>query len=738
MRKITSLFLSLLCIFTIVGCGENNVKNAEYNEYKSKALEVINFTKDSGTNSLKNRRLIKKTNNDVYSTLFDIINDDSSKQEIYFEDTYNQYSELSLKIPLTLGYAGNKYHKMDTFFDKVFMETAMTGSNQYVITTKVDENNYITKMVCDSYYGESHLNYISSENFSFEWMTFNPTSYELIAYYYGDSNENLIGFGEFFAGIHLSGHATGWTTTNKDTIDFFKNNINIEINEDDIKNTQLSLKNREHVTISDKEFSESLSAVLSKSLANNGVDPDGWRNLSKVDTVFGYEGSNCSTLVIPSKYTKLYYDFAINAKVKTLIIPKTVTSIVDDNGASVTPDEFVLRTNEYINDNYNNYYLEEIIVEEGSSLFSVKNGNLYTKDGKTLLYIIDSSKYTSLDLRCEKLGDGIDFETKRKYWNNIKDIIVDINTSFSLLNDYVRATNSFTTLDSLTIYNWNDSILIINDQFLDFSMFNIKVINIYGSFTEVMHSLPQGDYPQFNCYSSNEYRLSGTIYGVKEVIIDKDSNESLGMVYYPDLETIIVKENVKEVNLDYISTDKNLKVYMPSTIENVYGMPSTNGDRIVYVPSSYYWKNKLSEFPQIDYYYETNRIWKVELIESSSEEEKYIYESFKNVVSDGETLKIINYYGIDSSIKIPSSINGIKVTEVWFNNSLAEEYFMRYGEKVSTTFKDIYLPDTITSFSNFDNYHFEKIYYEGTREQFESLFGDNVFYDEVIYVNEIN
>lgn len=721
-------------IIPALSACKKEIKNEEYDEYKIKATEVLNFNNVSSKKTFERKKVKYKIVEN--SSLYNKMNNDETKQEVYFEDTYTQFSELTFRIPLALGYAGNNFHKIDTFFGKVFKETAMTGNDQFVSTYKIDDYNYVTKMIASIHYIEARFNYVNENEFWFEWVSLNPTNYNVTAYYYGDSNKNLVGFGDSFAGIHISNESTGWTTNNQDTINYFKNNIEIDINENEVKNAQSSLSNSDYITISDKEFSESLSVVLDKPIANNGVDIDGWRNLGKVDTVYSYDGNETDTITIPSKYTKMYYDFAINSKVRKLVIPKTVTTIVDDDGNPTNLDEFILRTHKYANDEYTDYILEEIVVDKDSPLFSVKDGNLFSKNGKKLLYIVDNPTITTIDLRCDEFGD-IDFETTRKNWSNIKNIIVD-EQSLSFLNDYVNSTKSITNLDSLTIYEWNDFRLDINNQMFDLSLFKVKVLNIYGTFTEVFIDINEGDFGEVNYYSTNEYRVSGNHFGLKELIINTDSKEELGNVYYHDLEKIIIQEGIKDVNLSYISSDQSIEVYFPSTIENVYGMPLVNGtkeDRIAYVPYGYYWKNKLSEFPQIDYYHEESISWTIKLNDYASKEEKYIVDGFKDVVSNGESLTINNYYGEDTIVNIPSAIIGVPVNYVYFDENFANQYYERYGEMASANITELHIPLSVVSIGVSGTYHFEKVYYEGTKEQFPTT--SYSWFDEAICSNGI-
>ncbi len=724
---VASIVLSAL---VFVSCN-TTVNNADFNEYSQKATTVLKAQNSTQTTAKEVKR-----NDDTFSRLFAEIGADSQRVEVYYQSAYRQYCELTFKIPLAVGYAGNKFHQMDTFFQQVFMETAITGSEQYICTYKIDENNYVTKMVAPMHYVQTRFFYASETDFWFEWVSLDAQDHSLLAYYYGDSSHNLVGFGQDFASIHIGQNPTGWTTSNSKTIEFFHNTVQIDVNMEDVETDQTTLPSSACTVITDKQFADAIFVMLDKPIADDGTDFEGWRNLGKVDTVFSYSGEDVDTLTIPAKYTKLSCDFTILSRVRKLVIPKTVTTVVDENGNPTNLQNFVLSTSKYVNGQYNNYILQEIVVEDGSPLFSTKDGNLFTKDGKKLLYIVDNPNVSSIDLRCQELGQ-IDFETPRQYLSNVQSIVVDM-VSLPFLYNHALYLASPTTLNNLTIYGWNEPTLCISVGALGLENFRIGELTIHGNFNAVELQIEEGDFGQVNYFSTQAFSVSGWHGGIENLLVSQNSTQVAGSgVWYKNLRTIVVEEGVTDVNLSNISSDQVLEVHLPSTIQNVHGMPLGNGsekEKIVYVPYQYYWRNKLMEFPQISFFANDNSSWTIRLNESATQQEQYIVQSFKNVVSNGgASLNIVNYYGTDTTIRIPDQIVGIPVETVMFQQSLDQDYFIRHGESASWNFQELYLPQTVHFYSWDGSAHFNTVYFDGTMQQFYNMQGE--WYDKVVCEN---
>ena len=238
------------------------------------------------------------------------------------------------------------------------------------------------------------VNYIDEHNYKFggvEISDDNTTEW----YFYGDSSLVFLEYTKTYERTVI-----GYQNSNLFNKEINDQNVILDIRnrlEDDFssinKNKFKSLKNESKFNISKREYSDILDDLFP---SRGGVSTSSGLQIYN-GVALGYisEG-NETKITLPNTIKAIANDFYISStggKIKELFIPKSITKITDNLGNNVDFESFEI----VYRDDDKFYYLENIIVEEGSTLFKTENICLTNFDGDTLLYLMNQS-VENLDL----------------------------------------------------------------------------------------------------------------------------------------------------------------------------------------------------------------------------------------------------------------------------------------------------------------------------------------------------
>lgn len=140
------------------------------------------------------------------------------------------------------------------------------------------------------------------------------------------------------------------------------------------------------------------------------------------------------------------------------------------------------------------------------------------------------------------------------------------------------------------------------------------------------------------------------------------------------------------------------------------------------------------EFEELLRNFDSDNQWVIEY--DMSAEEHQMLNDFKEIVNYSEqenALDIKNYFGSDSVVFVPSTIAGVQVRAFRLDNSDISYDNVGQHQTIASV-KEIHLPYTLTGFSityndSYDeNYHIDKIYYNGNYSDFETIFFTDISY----------
>ena len=730
--------LSLLSILCLTGCS-NKVKNNEYNDYYKKVSKIIkdfdNASKISTFNK-KNKITLKKVadrNDDIISI---IDNTDGKKQS---PDIANAF-EQSFYIPIIMGKGLTEYRKQTSFYNI----TAFVDE-QYYIKTFLENESISTYVYIPGEYSFDgvnryiyfSVNYIDDNNYTFggiEISDDNNTEW----YFYGDSSLLFIEY---------------WKTTERAVINYQSANmVQKEINDQNVisevrnklndsfslinKNTFKNLKNESKFEITKQEYLKIMNELFPDS---GGISVNQGLQVSN-GVALGYISDGSETkITLPSNATAIsnsFYIFA-NGNIRELYIPKSITRISDQEGNTVDIQTFNI---DYFNDN-DYYYLENIIIEEGSTLFKVEN-NLLTDITNTTLLYVTSKKVDNLDLlQYNKYSDWFFRNQLPDIFTNLKSLKYNLiydenNREFDIFANIFLSSDIQAHFEYLEVGNVYDqyNFSILNDKV------NIDKLVLNGTFDEVYISDENGAIKNIELNSTNpNATFAGFVNGLETIDIYFNNNlDNLSPINCLNAKNIVVHEGVTEFSLNQFEIDYNLdrtiNIYLPSTLNRIYY------DRLQYNAAT---KIKLiskvnntvfTDFSNIKRYgceIEIEDNSELNSIINDYEYVGYGYNKETGEIDDG-SIRLINYCGNSEELFVPATINGKAVTD--FTISSRSEINSE-PMKNTKTLKKLHLPNTLKSFvvsqdyfvdgtdySDERNYHLDTVYYDGTLEEFRNKF----------------
>lgn len=501
--------------------------------------------------------------------------------------------------------------------------------------------------------------------------------------------------------------------------------------------TLRNLRNESKFEISKQEYSKIMDELFPD---RGGVSTNHGLQVSN-GIALGYisDGSE-STITLPSNVKAISNNFYIFASgnIRELYIPKSVTRITDQEGNAADIKTFNI---EYNNDNVS-YYLENIIVEDGSTLFKVEENLLIDATDSTPLYLMNK-KVDSLDLlKYNQFSDWF-------FRNQLPDIISNIKSlKYNLVYDENNyAFDIFADLFLSSYSDFNFEYLEIGNVYNQYNFSvssdkaNIDKLIFSGTFDKVYISDEKGAIKniELNSTKSNA-TFEGFVNGLEKIDIYFNNNlDSLSPINCLNVKQIVVHEGVTEFSLNQFEIDYNLArtidIYLPSTLNKI------NYDRLQYNSiTKIKFISKVNnavftDFSNIKRYgceIEIEDDDELNSIINDYEYVGYFYDYEKDEIIKDNSIRLINYCGNNEELYIPSSINGKTVTDFTISSM---SKINSEPMKNTKTLKKLHLPNTLksfnfhqdyyvdgTDFSDERNYHLDTVYYDGTLEEFRNKF----------------
>ncbi len=494
--------------------------------------------------------------------------------------------------------------------------------------------------------------------------------------------------------------------------------------------------------------------------------------------LFGWIGKeeDCpETLLLPSGITKIYYEFRLPPKVKKLIIPADIETVVMERGyleyLTTGKGDGSYSDYDYYEDlvecpvrylsifqgdmDGNEHFLDEIDVSVSNSLFSVKNGILYGNDD-TMLYIPHRAynRVTSISLS-GAVGSSVE---RMLYYAggampNLRDI--DIKVQYSAAYDGDGEIYYESNLDFLS--------MLINGEegSVENRIYNLNRISVSGLGEDergiLSFGLPAGyiygePYPEidketgepvtdpvtgepvyirdvigiYGIQSVGEIRLSGA---AEEIELRIDPEQSIGKMTLSGFEnwkSLFISGNIGKINIPYSDSPEYLNII--NTVKMTIGLPwSPYGifekGLTSMLTDCYEFEQLGIEFDAEEYYIES-RMQLMKFAELTPEEAQIVeeiklfdYELF-NGEYDGEYVELVGlsgYKGSSKIIEVPSRFLGRLVDSYTFGTT-------------ANRIEEIRVPESVRYFHvvsdiGTDEILIGKIEFGATRSEFETWNG---------------
>ena len=465
MKKFLKGFITFILLLSLGACGKKDkepkaVDNAEFDEYSSMLLSIMYdiglVDMDEPVAKVNRNGAATLANNfeDNKDEIWDIIENEESKQSVDIYYSYLDVFEQTFYIPLIMGDALKNYYGVSTFYGV----KSNTPFGQYVMTTSnnnVNKTTYVYSPVSTVFETEMFLvmdlNYTNVDNYRIESIMFNP-DYSRLYYACLDDDgkffflEHNISDGTNYSHIRYSnGGFAGYEITDMTVINNVKAMIMEEfssINNDSIRDVGNNVK----YNVSTKHW----NLAMEKYLPGAGLTEESiiYSYADSENTILAsiHTDGTVTDLVIPRTIRYLSEFFVVsvdnvNYSEVTLTIPSTVVGIKNnDMGTIVDVDveDFKLNTANY-------KAIGNIIVEEGSTLFRSGEGHLYSTSGKRL-YTLNVADPTGVLNVNDVTFDPAAFDERPLYTNSIHTVNFTLDEDLRLM-DLTRSLSNLRTIN---------------------------------------------------------------------------------------------------------------------------------------------------------------------------------------------------------------------------------------------------------------------------------------------------
>lgn len=712
MKRFFRILIALICVISFLGCGDSGKKELEeFNSVYNDTFNVIN-------NSFNNESGIPLDNSvsDLYINLNDGKNNILSKNE--WQNTSSNIIDSHDKIAkgiitFCLDFKGD---------DKVLGKVWKLSNSDSNIVGKVDliDGGYVCKYIEN----DTVYNMITCTKYN------GGVKYEVIISY--DNNISYFNFDNHSNGIFISGNNYVYVYSSVDSIGYISNDQNI------INNYINSVDNIKNIT----SIKSELSKVEIKHDLNEFIDYVGINQsvewVINNGVLYAYNGTD-SVITIPSEVHTISYDLVLSSTVEKLIIPSSVKAIENNN-----IDEFSI----FIE---NNNRLKEIKAEN-SSLFKVIDGNLYTKDGDTLLYITDSLNNV-LDLRCNNIRPILNREAIIKSLSNVKEIYLNSNSLEEIYRffEYIFRCNELNgnkdiILNKVVIEDYTSG-KHLYFSCLDSFKFEINTLELKGNYTEVkiddstlMDEETYGVIKNIEISENAKIVIGSKLSGITSLVINQNGEYG----FFDNLQTLVIEEGVTDLFFDTIMLKNSCVIEVPSTIKDFnvnmfYGKENIT----IKVPFTQNVFERLGLYNNLHMtnYDVENHIWYGGNIEFANDNESLLLdEAFPIFEVNVENEIIINgYFGDSNVIDVPDTLYGKKVNKFILSNKVYDGRDYLFVNKFD--FDKVILPKSLKHFSiecEDIRFNIDKITFNGTLDEFIGTLGDESLLNYVYsFVNQI-
>lgn len=712
MKRFFRILIVLICVISFLGCGNSGKKELEeFNSVYNDTFNVIN-------NSFNNESGIPLDNSvsDLYINLNDGKNNILSKNE--WQNTSSNIIDSHDKIAKGIITFCLDFKGDDEVLGKVW-KLSNSDSN---IVGKVDliDGGYVCKYIEN----DTVYNMITCTKYN------GGVKYEVIISY--DNNISYFNIDNHSNGIFLSKNNYVYVYSSVDSIGYISNDQNI------INNYINSVDNIKNIT----SIKSELSKVEIKHDLNEFIDYVGINQsvewVINNGVLYAYNGTD-SVITIPSEVHTISYDLVLSSTVEKLIIPSSVKAIENNN-----IDEFSI----FIE---NNNRLKEIEAEN-SLLFKVIDGNLYTKDGDTLLYITDSLNNV-LDLRCNNIRPILNREAIIKSLSNVKEIYLNSNSLEEIHRffDYIFRCNELNgnkdiILNKVVIEDYTSG-KHLYFSCLDTFKFEINTLELKGNYTEVkiddstlMDEETYGVIKNIEISENAKIVIGSKLSGITSLVINQNGEYG----FFDNLQTLVIEEGVTDLFFDTIMLKNSCVIEVPSTIEDFnvnmfYGKENLT----IKVPFTQNVFERLGLYNNLHMtnYEVENHIWYGGNIEFANDNESLLLdEAFPIFEVNVENEIIINgYFGDSNVINVPDTLYGKKVNKFILSNKVYDGRDYLFVNKFD--FDKVILPKSLKHFSiecEDIRFNIDKITFNGTLDEFIGTLGDESLLNYVYsFVNQI-
>ena len=741
------LLLAILILLTFAFTACNNTVSKEYQQYKTvvenvkkNSLDLWNEQGDSASKSA-NMSLTQQQQDGLLGLLDTYKAPLSREDSDYIKGYFNAVSEVTFNLPLVAGYALSEYKRESKFYGVVvnveeqgfFMVTDNSGTDFYskvLVSMSSDPS--------DDVFYYLNVNYVSETQFDF-------VVYEIggedkgTTCFYGNSNLD-------FVVLHKEGGFVMFSTTSGGAIlsensvladqcyQYFEESVNA-VDKEEMR----SYRKQYDYQFSASEWQTSYDRFINGTTAA-GTEEFGFEIVDGVITHVKGDLNDCpAQLTLPENATAVYYRLELPSKVKTLIIPDNITSVVMErrqleNYQNGTEDydyqlyeDLVDCPAQYLminlfDENNSDLLLQSVEVKGNSQLFEVNNHCLYTKNG-ILVYIPNNSGITKLTLDYDKVGEYI--LSRQNFVNlnlgNIREI--DCKIGYDSQKDFVVDLfyELAYSIEGGTTLNLDLLTLRIDTSWYEFrsldstgSDITIDRINIIGV--------------------SNGCQMTFTgafDFDVNEMYFDNGIGSA--DVYFIDgatVKDVYFEENVS--HFDAMCNDYTLKMHLPWTqYEFEYGgkyalmnMSYTQYQLLQWDYSTNVHERVLNEEEGLSVLYEflpstADELEKVELVKQFANVELHDNNYNCNLMLEYKHAELKGYVGSGDTITVPADVAGYPVVKLTLTN-LTEDYTPTIDGVNRLVLPETLLELSFESHFGEEFYYFEEIVYNGTVEQFKT------------------
>lgn len=413
------LFASALAL-TACG-GQKPVKNVEFEEFSAQVSAVmydigLTSAPPETTTPTKRKSTLKQSGAmraaDTYESnegqLWSTVEGLPGVEEYNVLNAYQDVFEQSFYIPLIMGDALRTYYGAEKFYGV----SAKSPWEQYVRTDKdgTKKTTFVYTPAGEIWDKETfivmELDFRSQDDYEVQCKQFS-VDYSSRMFAYLDSD------GRFLQVSHEDGNPqNSYIAYCADGIFGYRSLQGAEgaiallqgeftqVNQEDVR----SIQTKSQYSVDEKKWEE-ISATY---FENNGPTIVYYHWLDEAQTIL--QGYTChepiEEIIIPARARYLFKDFFIDmdegiAEPKRLVIPKTVVGVkdYDPNTPENMPAQYVDVSVDQLRVSVEYYVpLQEIVVEEGSTIFESGEGHLQDKAGNVLTYVNAASPSATLDL----------------------------------------------------------------------------------------------------------------------------------------------------------------------------------------------------------------------------------------------------------------------------------------------------------------------------------------------------